>query len=108
MIFFYNFLLSTRKKNFGVVFPSYKENFFSYEHTNFLNVDACAFHFILERLFEWPATYSSRVFRGDYDYIQVSRTRQLTFLEVGEDNSKFKQKIEKNSNPLIWSNKRLL
>ena len=30
-------------------------------YTHFLNVDTCAFQFIFERLFEWPATNSSRV-----------------------------------------------
>ena len=30
--------------------------------------------------------------RGDYDYCQVPGTRQLSSLEVGEDNSKFEPK----------------
>ena len=31
-------------------------------------------------------------FRGDYDYCRVPGTRQLSPLEVGEDNSKFEPK----------------
>ena len=33
---------------------------------------------------------------------------QLSPLEVGEDHSEMEQKIKKNLNPSIWSNKRLL
>ena len=35
--------------------------------------------------------------RGDYDYCQVPGTRQLSPVEVGEDNSKFEpRKLRKN------------
>ena len=36
--------------------------------------------------------------RGDYDYWRVPLTRQLSPLEVGEDNSKFKPKKFKSIN----------
>ena len=47
--------------------------------------------------------------RGDYDYCRVPGTRQLSPLEVGENNSKFEpKKTKENSNQSIWSNKRFL
>ena len=46
-----------------------------------------------------PRNFLIKKTRGDYDYCQVPGTRQLSPLEVGEDNSKFEpKKIKKKFN----------